>query len=204
MSFKTTDSAAKETSPYPIKTIEVNNAEMQTFKTTFLGNTDKTPYIICNVQDPNAKKYFLWNGSDWIDLTIQGGGNSENIIAVDFSLDGIYSNGGTFASIPIQVLIAKILDVGTYTKVEAKICVSYNTSGVGVTGEYRLFNYSDFVAMAGTLFAVPAGTWVYASSNYFDITPEAGKAIRLESRKIGGGGGATIQTEAAKLLLKFS
>jgi len=203
MNFKTTDSDIRELLPYPIKTIEGTDAEMEAFKVTFLGNLDKTPYIICNVQDSNNKTYYQWNGLDWLNMSVQGGGANENLIAVDFALNGIFAFGGSFGSIPIQVLIAQLLDVGAYTQVEGKICVSYATTGAS-TGEIRLFDFTDSLVIAGTTVALPNGIWVYKSSDYIDLTPQAGKAIRLQGQRIGGNGGDQLQIEAAKLLLKFS
>jgi len=202
MDYPTTNSGLREDAAYPIVTIMVTDAEMAALKTVYLGNSDLKPYVVCNIQDPANKVYFMWSGTDWINMQVQGGGGAtENIIAVDFALDGIYSNGLTsFQSIPIQVLIAEILDIGAYTKVEAKICVSYATGAGG--GEVQLYDYTDSAVVAGTVFNLPVGVWVYESSAFFDITSVQGKAIRLQSRKISGGGSVSI--EAAKLILKFS
>jgi len=200
MGFPGTNTSTKE-DPIPIITVEVTNAEMATLKTTYLSNSDKKPYVVCNVQDANNKVYFMWTGTDWLSLAVQGGGgNTDRLFSVDFSLDGIYSNGTSWAAIPIQVMIAEILDIGAFTKVEAKICVSYAVGASG--GEVRLYNYTDSAVVPGTTLALPSGTWVYESSAYFDITSVQGKALRLETRKISGTG--SLSVEGAKLILKFS
>ena len=66
MGYKTTDSNAKEESPYPIKTVEVTDAEMAQLKIDYLAASDLIPYVVCNIEDPNNKSYFQWTGSDWI------------------------------------------------------------------------------------------------------------------------------------------
>lgn len=77
MSFKTTDSDIKENLPYPIKTVEVTDAEMAQLKIDFLASTDLTPYVVCNVEDVNNKSYYEWTGTDWINwVSNSGGGGS--------------------------------------------------------------------------------------------------------------------------------
>jgi len=64
--FKTTANNIQESSPFPINTIEMNDVEMDALKTTLLNDSDKTPYVVCNVEDSSNKIYFQWSGTEWI------------------------------------------------------------------------------------------------------------------------------------------
>jgi len=206
MGYPGTNTNTKE-DPIPIITVEVTDAEMTALGVIYTGNSDKKPYVVCNVQDVNNKVYFMWSGTAWVNMQVQGGGggNTDRIVIIDFGLNGIYgSNNTTFLSIPIQVMIAKILSVGVYTKVECKINVSYATGGAS-TGEVELFDYTDGVAIVPTNLVLTNGTWVNKTSPaYVDISAYEGKALRLRSRRVGGVGADQCLIEGAQLILKFS
>ena len=37
-------------------------------------SSDKIPYVVCLIEDPNNKSYFQWTGSDFVNLGSTGGG----------------------------------------------------------------------------------------------------------------------------------
>jgi len=62
-----------EDGPFPIETVEVTDVEMAQLALDYIAASDKTPYVVSNVQDPNNKTYYEWTGSEWINW-IGGGG----------------------------------------------------------------------------------------------------------------------------------
>ena len=127
------------------------------------------------------------------------------LISLDFGYGGIYANSTTsYLAIPLEVLIPKIASVlAGATKVEVKICVSYETTGAS-TALMMLYNYTDGVDITASETAIANDSWVYMESDWIDITAFEQKAIRLLTKRVGGTGGDSIRIEACNLLLKYS
>jgi len=66
MNYPSTTSGMMEDGPFPIETIEVNDAEMAQLALDYIAAVDKTPYVVNNVQDPNNKTYHEWTGTKWV------------------------------------------------------------------------------------------------------------------------------------------
>lgn len=128
---------------------------------------------------------------------------STKIIPLGYALDGIYGTSSTsFSTIPIEVMLPELADIDNYSSIEAKLVIDYETEG-SATMETRLFNYTDFVAISGTVTAHPNQTWGHGSSDWFNLTAEQGKSIRIQSRRVGGGVLDDVKIEGAVLLLRL-
>ena len=199
--FKTTIGGIKE-EPQPIYSVLVTDAEQAQLAIDFLANTDKTTYVVCNNQDINNQVYYIWDGDQWISMST--GLPNDRVVSLDFGLSGIYSQGGVnFMSIPLQVLIAQILTIGAFTKVEGKLQVSYNTTG-NCSGEMQLRNFTDGVVIAGTLVVLPDtnGVVSYLAGGWVDLTSVEGKAVRMSMKRVGVPGNVNVR--GINLLLKFN
>jgi len=139
-------------------------------------------------------------------IFVNGGtiGMDTRIITLDWGVNGIYSHSGSsYASIPIQVLVPKMASIDEFTKIEAKLCISYDTEGAA-TMDARLYNYTDNVLVTGSEFNLPNATWSYGESGWIDITAFEGKAIRVQAKRNGGAGANNVSIEGAVLILKYS
>jgi hypothetical protein len=200
--FKNTTSGMNEDSPFPIETVEVNDAQQAQLAIDFVNNADKKAYVVCNVQDPDNKAYYMWNGLAWAAMSGGGAEGVETQLNADFALRGISGTPSTtFVSIPLQVMVPKLADVGSYIKVEAKLTVSHNST-LANTGEAQLYNYTDGLAMPTTNLVLPNASWEYAATGWVDITAQEGKALRVQIKRAGAVG--QIQLQGANVILKYT
>jgi len=120
----------------------------------------------------------------------------------DFASGAIYTTTSSgFASLPIQIMVPKSIDVHPGKVAKGKIVVDYYLDN-GVTGEVELQNYTDLVSMAGTTFTLSTnGAWSYAVSNKFTLTER--KSYRIRSRRVTGNGNNKVYIEAATLIISY-
>lgn len=125
----------------------------------------------------------------------------------DFAIDGIYGHSSTsYAAIPLQVMVPALADIGVgFTKIEARYVISYMTDAPA-SMDAQLYDFTDSVAIAITEenFADTAGVWTYGASAWYDISAHAGKALRFQTKRVGGTGAKSVNIEGVALLLKFS
>jgi len=139
-----------------------------------------------------------------IEIDGQSLGLRVKIITLDFGINGIYGSSSTnYVSIPIQVLVPKIADIDSFTKIEAKLCLDYNTQDSS-TASMRLYNYTDSAVVPNSEKSLVNVNWDYGSSGWIDITAYEGKALRCQIKRVGGITGNQIQIEGALLILKLS
>ena len=116
-----------------------------------------------------------------------------------WSLSGISQTTSTsFSQLAEQLMVpnaSELLSGGT--NIDAIMVVSTNIQGAA-TGEFDLFNYTDFVQQ-GLVTALPNGGWTKTSSAQASIT--GGKAYRPRIRRVGGVGTNNVQIEGAMLIL---
>lgn len=134
----------------------------------------------------------------------QSVGLNVRVVTLDWGVNGIYGHSGSsYASIPLQVLIPKMADIDGFTKIEAKLCLSYDTEGVA-TMDAELYDFTDGVSIVGTEKNYPNGTWIYGSTDWIDVTAYEGKAIRVRTKRNGGTGANDVSIEGLVLVLKYS
>ena len=127
------------------------------------------------------------------------GSNEIHTNLLDLSIDTIYSSKvDVFARVPKQSLVptANALRFGT-----VRLCyvLDYDTDS-GVEGEAQLFNYTDFVAVDGTIETLPeVGDWTTIVSKEYEITP--GKAYSVLIRRKTGSGNNFVYVEAGAFIL---
>jgi len=139
-----------------------------------------------------------------VTTTLGGGGSSEKIISLAWGFDGVYGHSGnSYVAFIFNVIIPKLADVGTFTKVEAKFVIDYETEG-SAQMKAELFDYTNFVAIAGTEVTFPNQTWGHGASGWIDLTSNEGHSIRLRNKRFGGGGTNNVKVEGATLLLKYT
>lgn len=162
---------------------------------------------------------FVYNGSlieiEPGDVTTPASANAEELrdnvapfffkIAVeliDFSLGAIYSTTSSgFASIPAQVLVPELADIGGGTAIKCKLAIDCFLD-TGVEGEFELYNYTDSLSVADSQFTVNSnGAWLYIIGPEVEITP--GKVYRIRSRRAAGSGNDKVYIEGGTLILRY-
>ena len=121
---------------------------------------------------------------------------------VTLTFPGIFSttNSG-MTQIPEGGLLPEVGDIGG-KKIMARLAVDYFLD-TDTEGEFDLFNYTDFVPVAGTTIAVDiSGNWLYAKSAIVELI--GGKTYRVRLRRtVGTGGAKKIYIEGAVLIPSY-
>lgn len=128
---------------------------------------------------------------------------STKIIPLEFSLDGIYSTNSTsYQQIARQIILPNLDSIDNYNSLEARLIISYQTEGAA-TMDVDIFNYTDFVAIAGTEENYPNQSWGFQQGSWFDLSAVAGKALRIRRKRNGGSGLNDVQIEGLSLLVRL-
>ena len=141
---------------------------------------------------------------DEIILDGQTEGLKTKFVVLDFGVNGIYGHSSSnYSSVPIQVLVPKLDSIDTFTKIEAKLCLSYNTEGTA-TMDARMYDFTDGTLVTNSAFNLPNETWTFGESGWVDITLFQGKALRVQTKRNGGAGSNDVSIEGACIILKYS
>jgi hypothetical protein len=135
----------------------------------------------------------------------QSGGLKTKFLALSFSIGGILGHSSdSYNYVVSQLIIPQLASLDTgFTKIEVKYLINYSTKGTA-TIDVQLYDYTDSVAVAGTEKNFPNGSCIFGESNWLDITSLGGKALRVGTKRNGGGGSNKVYLEGVTLLLKFS
>ena len=134
MSFPSTITNVKEQQPFPILTIMVNDAEMETLRVDYLAAGEKKPYLICNIQNPANKTYYVWSGLRWSIISnikeyslVLGGDNKPYIKGKDTTYEFLRS----------------INYIGTKKGgIQSNLKLRFTTKGAAI-GSFRLFDVTN-------------------------------------------------------------
>ena len=157
------------------------------------------------IDTTNNKSYICLDNAAgaavWKEITVETV-NGANKFHISWTLSGISSTTSTsFTQVPEQIHVPMASDlISGATTISAVMEVSTNITG-SATGEFDLFNYTDFV-QEGLVTALPNGGWTETNSAPANIA--GGKSYRARIRRVGGGGSNQVQIEGASLTLTIT